>query len=293
MKNISLPQKVTYKDDNKNNQSFITIEPCYPGYGMTLGNSIRRVLLSNLPGAAVVGVKIKGVTHEFTTLPNVKEDILEIILNLKQLRLKIFDDVEEKTDEDFTEKKEIKLILDINEKKQIKAKDITKNSQVEIINPELEIAQITNIAGSLNIEIFVSKGVGYRPVEMIEEKRNEIGYIEMDAFFSPVLRTGIKVENMRVGKMTNWDRLVLDVKTDGTITAKEAFENSVNVLIKQFGALISDGEDKIIKKEDKEKKVDKKVNKKDNKKTVNKEKDKKDSKKIEKEDNKKTLKSKK
>lgn len=227
MRNIALPKKIHFKDGKKPNEGTVTIEPCYSGYGMTLGNSLRRVLLSSLPGAAVVGVKIAGVEHEFTTLPHIKEDILEIILNLKQLRLKIFSD------------EEIKLELDVAGEKKVKARDITKNSDVEIINSDLVLADITDMAGSLNMEIYVNFGRGYCPVESIEEKKNIIGYIEMDAIYSPVLSAGIKIDNVRVGKMTNWDKLILNIVTDGTMSYKEAFEQSAQILIEQFSALIS------------------------------------------------------
>ena len=203
----------------------IIVEPLYPGYGMTLGNSLRRVLLSSLPGAAVLGVKIKNASHEFMALPHVKEDVLEIILNLKQLRLKT-----------FTEE-EIKLELSVSGKKVVKAKDITKNSSVEIANPELVLANITDAAGNLEMEITVRSGRGYRLSEGGKEAR-EIGYIDIDSIFSPILAVSIDVENVRVGKMTNWDRLVLNVKTDGTLNFEEAFNEAVKILIDQFSALL-------------------------------------------------------
>lgn len=228
MQNIALPQKVEFKKGEGKNRDLIIIEPCYPGYGTTLGNSIRRVLLSSLPGSAVVGVKIKGAAHEFSTLPNIKEDVLEIILNLKQLRLKVH------TDE------VVKLELEAHGEKEIKAGGITKNSLVEIINPDLVLAHITDMAGSLNMEIFVSRGRGYETVESREEKIHEIGYIEIDSIFSPILAVGINVENVRVGKMTNWDKLILNILTDGTITPENAFKQAVEILISQFNALLGE-----------------------------------------------------
>lgn len=226
MQNISLPQKIEFKEGEEKNRGLITVEPCYPGYGATIGNAVRRVLISSLPGAAVVGVKIKGAVHEFMPIPHVKEDALNIILNLKKLRLKVHSD------------ETVKLELDIHGEKKVTAADITKNSQVEIINPELHIADITDMAGSLVVEIFVRQGRGYETIESRDEKKHETGYIEMDSVFSPVLSVGISIENVRVGKMTNWDKLVLDVQTDGTITSEEAFNASVNVLIDQFNALV-------------------------------------------------------
>lgn len=226
MQTISLPKKIEFIDGKEPNRKTVIIEPCYPGYGLTLGNSLRRVLLSSLPGAAVVGVKIKGANHEFMALPNIKEDVLEIILNLKQLRLKIHGD------------EAVKLELDVRGEKEAKAKDIKKNSQAEVVNPDLTLARITDVAGSLNMEIYASRGKGYEMVESREEKKHEIGYIEIDSIFSPIRAVGINIENVRVGKMTNWDRLILDITTDGTITPEEAFNESVKILIRQFSFLI-------------------------------------------------------
>ncbi len=252
MEKIALPQKINIVEGKEPNQGSVEIEPCFPGYGMTLGNALRRVLLSSLTGAAVVGIKINNVSHEFSTLPNVKEDILEIILNLKQLRLKVFEENDEE---------ELKLELKVHGKKQVKASNITKDSRVEIINTDLEIANITDMAGSLEMEIHIGRGRGYRPVEAIEEKKNEIGYVDIDSVFSPVLSTGISVDNVRVGKMTNWDKLILDIKTDGTISPKEAFESANQILIDQFTSLTSEKE-----KTPKEDKKDKEGQKKDKKK---------------------------
>ena len=231
---IALPKKISYQKGTEANHGEIIIEPCFPGYGITLGNSLRRVLLSSLPGAAPIGVKIKGVDHEFMSLPHVKEDILEIILNLKQLKLKVYSD------------EKVKLELKVHGKKEIKASDITKNNEVEILNPDLVLGTITDMAGSFEAEILVSKGLGYETIETRENKEKEIGYIEMDSLFSPVLGVGIKVENVRVGKMTNWDKLILDVKTDGTMTPEEGFHQSVNILLEQFGALkaVEEGKNK-------------------------------------------------
>ncbi|PKM91442.1 DNA-directed RNA polymerase subunit alpha [Candidatus Falkowbacteria bacterium HGW-Falkowbacteria-1] len=227
MEKIALPKKVEFNQDSKSNNGFVVVEPFYPGYGMTLGNSLRRVLLSSLPGAAVVGVKIKGVKHEFMSLSGVKEDIVDIILNLKQLRLKIFADTEEP----------IKLELNVKGKKQITAADIQKNSQVEIVNQDLVLANTTEAISNLSMEIYVAKGRGYLLVERNKKEIKEIDYIEIDSIFSPVLAVSAKVENVRVGKMTNWDKLILDIETDGTISVKEAFDNSVSILIEQFKSL--------------------------------------------------------
>lgn len=229
MQSIALPKKIEFKKGGKDsNQAEVIIEPCYPGYGTTLGNSLRRVLLSSLRGAAVVGVKIKGANHEFMTLPHVKEDVLEIILNLKQLRVKLYSE------------EPVKLELDVFGEKEVKASDIKKNSQVEISNPDLHLAHITDMAGNLNMEIFVAPGRGYETIESRERtEKHEIGYIEMDSFFSPIASIAIAIENVRVGKMTNWEKLVLNIKTDGTITPEEAFKQATEILIDQFGSIMS------------------------------------------------------
>jgi len=229
MQNIALPKKIDFKTGVNPNEGVITIEPLFPGYGMSLGNSLRRVLLSSLPGAAVMGAKIKGASHEFMALPNVKEDVLEIILNLKQLRLKVH------TDE------EIRLELKVKGKKVVKASDIAKNSQIEIKNPDLVIANITDESGSLEMEILVKEGRGYKMSDGVKKENKEIGYIEVDSMFSPVILVSSSVENARVGKMTNWDKLVLNVKTDGTITPEEAFNESVKILVDQYSALLPGG----------------------------------------------------
>lgn len=226
MEKIALPQKIKFEKGEQENQELVIIEPCWPGYGITLGNSLRRVLLSSLPGAAVVGVKIKGADHEFMTLPHVKEDVLEIILNLKRLRLKVHSD------------ETVTLELDAHGEKEVKGKDFTKNSQVEIVNPDLTVAHITDMAGNLKMEVFVARGRGYETIESRERIKHEIGYIEVDSAFSPVTSVSVNVENVRVGKMTNWDKLVLTVTTDGTIEAEEAFRKSTEILIEQFNALV-------------------------------------------------------
>lgn len=231
MQNIALPKKIEFKAAEKPNEGIITVEPLFPGYGMTLGNSLRRVLLSSLPGAAVIGVKIKGASHEFMALPHIKEDVLELILNFKQLRLKV-----------FTEE-EVRLEIKVKGKKTVTAGDIVKNSQVKVMNPELIIAHITDEGGSLEGEILVKEGRGYKMSEGTKKENREIGYIEIDSIFSPVTLVSISVENTRVGKMTNWDKLVLDVKTDGTITPETAFKEAVEILVNQYNALIQKPEE--------------------------------------------------
>ncbi len=251
MEKIALAKKIDFKPGETANDGVVTIEPLFPGYGNTIGNSLRRVLLSSLPGAAVVGVKIKGVKHEFMAVKGVKEDAIDIILNLKQLRFKILGEVEEP----------IKLELNVQGKKTVSAKDIKKNSLVEIANPDLVLATITDNTASLGMDIYVLPGMGYSMVDADRKSSKEVDYIEVDSIFSPIMGVNYKVENVRVGKMTNWDKLILEVKTDGTISVEEAFNQSVKILVDQFKALITLEE----KEEKKEKKEEKKEVKKDDK----------------------------
>ncbi len=250
MEPILLPTKIEYQEDKEEkNKGTIVIEPCYPGYGTTWGNALRRVLLSSLEGAAVTAVKIKGVKHEFSTIPFVKEDVLEIILNLKQLRMKIF------TDE------EIRLSLKAKGEKKVYAKDIEKNALVEIVNPDLLIATLTDKKADLEMEIFVKKGRGYVPVEERRGEAREIGKILIDSVFSPIKRVGMRIENVRVGEKTNFDRLTLSIETDKTITPLEAFIKAAEMLKDQFSYLTDKGislKPEEEKKEEKEKKEKKK-----------------------------------
>lgn len=228
MEKIALPKKIEFNPAGNLNEGSIIVEPLYPGYGHTIGNALRRVLLSSLPGSAVIGVKIKGAKHEFMALPGIKDDVLDIVLNLKKLRLKILSDKEEA----------IKLELNVQGKKTVSAKDIKKDSEVEIVNPDLVLATISDPLGSLGLEIYVAKGRGYSLADKERKEAKEVDYMEIDSVYTPVLGVNYKVENVRVGKMTNWDKLVLELKTDGTLSIQEAFNQSVEVLLDQFKALL-------------------------------------------------------
>lgn len=241
METISLPQKIEIKPQG-GNKTRIIIEPCYPGYGTTLGNALRRVLLSSLAGAAVTSVKIEGIAHEFSTLPGVKEDVVSIILNLKKLRFKT------QGEGPFT------LTLDESGEKTVTAADFKKNPQVEIVNKDQVIATLTDKKAKLKMEIEVKKGLGYVPVEWREREKREIGVIAIDSLFSPIQKVGFDVENVRVGKRTDYDRVILDIETDGTLSGKEAFYQAVQILIDQFKALLPSKEEKEEKKEEKEEK---------------------------------------
>jgi DNA-directed RNA polymerase subunit alpha len=222
MENILLPSKINFEDGDRPNEGVLVVEPCFYGYGTTLGNALRRVLLSSLEGAAVIAVKLKGVSHEFQPIENVKEDALQIILNLKSLRVKMH------TDEPVV------LKISNTGSKTITAGDIEPNSDVEVVNPELEIATVTDDKHEFEMEITVKKGRGYASTEEREDEVHELGTIGIDALFSPVRNVGYKVENTRVGDITNYDKLIMNIETDGTITPEEAVEQSAKVLIDYF-----------------------------------------------------------
>ncbi len=216
---ISLPTSIKIKNISENNSVF-EIESLYPGYGVTLGNAIRRVLLSSLAGAAVTEVKIKNAPHEFATLSGVKEDVLHILMNIKQLRFKMFtDDPQMAT-------------LVVKGEKEITGKDFELPSDLKLVNPELHIATVTDKNTQLEIEIKVEKGLGY--VFEDKEVKRSVGVMGLDAIFTPIKKVNYVVENMRVGKRTDFDKLSLEVETDGTISPEEALSQSLNILLSQF-----------------------------------------------------------
>lgn len=227
IKQISLPEKVDIKDQ-KNNRYQVVIEPFFPGFGMTVGNALRRVLLSSLEGAAVTAFKIEGAQHEFDSVDGVKEDLVEIMLNLKQLRLKSFSE------------EPVKLTIDVKGEKVVTAADIKKNSDIEIINTDLVIATITEKSAKFVMEITVEQGRGYVTVEQRDENEKlEIGNIAIDASFSPVLNVGFEIDHVRVGEMTNYEKLTFDMLTDGTIDAASAISRAADILKEQFAFFVS------------------------------------------------------
>lgn len=240
LKNIPLPQKIDCKD-LENNKAEITIEPCYPGYGVTLGNSLRRVLLSSLEGAAINAFKINNVHHEFSTIPYVKEDLVEIILNLKKLRVKSYSN------------EPIKLELKTKGDKKATAGDITKNSEVEIINKDLVIATLTDKKAILDMELTVSKGRGYITVESTEKEKLEIGNIAIDSIYSPVVNVGFEIENIRVGQKTDFEKIILTLETDGSISPKEALDQATEILVNHFQQILKPV------KEEKEDEIEKEI----------------------------------
>jgi DNA-directed RNA polymerase subunit alpha len=221
MQQITLPEKpVIAKQEG--DYAVFEIKACYPGYGMTLGNSIRRVLLSSLQGAAITSVKISGTNHEFSTIPGVLEDVVEIMLNLKKVRFKMYSDGP------------VKLTLKANKEGKVTAGDIAKADNIEVVNKNAHLATITDKKVTLEMELKIEKGVGYMPVELQENEKAEIGTIGVDAIFTPIKNVNYKVENMRVGKMTNFDKLILEIETDGSRTPEEAFREAIVLLVKHF-----------------------------------------------------------
>ncbi len=210
------------------------IDGLYPGYGHTLGNSLRRIILSSLPGSAVTRVKIKGVDHEFSSIDGVKEDVITLLLNFKKLRIKLI------TDEPQT------LVLKAKGVKNVTAKDIEVPGQVEILNPELPIATLTDKSSDLDVEIVVEKGLGYVSKEIITKDRMDIGTISLDATFTPIRKVNYEVENMRVGDRTDFNRLRISIETDGTLSPKEALENSISIMIMQLKSIIGFKEEEVV-----------------------------------------------
>jgi DNA-directed RNA polymerase subunit alpha len=223
--NIVLPSKPRIVQE-KDFSGVYEIDNLYPGYGHTLGNSLRRIILSSLPGVAVTGVKIAGVSHEFSTINGVKEDVVLILLNLKKLM------IECSTDEPQT------LNLKIKGEKKVTAKDIQLPGQVKILNPELVIAHLTDKKAELDMEIFISKGLGYVPKEALHKERVEVGTITVDAAFTPIRRVSYEVENMRVGERTDFNRLRFFIETNGTISPKEVLEKAIEIMIHQLKAVV-------------------------------------------------------
>jgi len=203
------------------NLSRFEVTPLQEGYGMTLGNGLRRVLLSSLEGAAVTSVQIAGVFHEFSTLENVKEDVTQIVLNVKKLRLRSF------------ARHAVTLKLVKHGAGPVTAADIGETADVEIVNPDLVLLTLDSDSGSIEMDLTVENGMGYRPAEHTEDMT--IGVVPVDAIFSPVRRVNYQVEKTRVGQMTNYDKLTVEIETDGTKTAQEALSQAADILVREFG----------------------------------------------------------
>ena len=224
MQTVSLPQKPKYTPIDEKSGKF-EIMGCYPGYGMTLGNALRRVLLASLKGSAITSVKIKGVSHEFSTLDGVMEDAVQIILNLKKIRFKMYSD------------EPVKVSLKVKGEGKVTAADIKCPSSVEVVNKDQVIATITDKKVELEMELEISNGLGYVPIDQQNRPEKEIGVIAIDAVYTPISRVNYEVENMRVGKRTDYNKITLEIVTDGSITPEEAFTKAVTLLVEQFSVL--------------------------------------------------------
>ncbi|WP_430349880.1 DNA-directed RNA polymerase subunit alpha [Thermoanaerobacterium thermosaccharolyticum] len=223
---IEKPKIEIVEQSNDDTYAKFVIEPLERGYGITLGNSLRRMLLSSLPGAAAKTIKIDGVLHEFSTVPGVKEDVTEIILNLKELAVKLYTD-------------EPKIVrIEAEGKGEVTAGDIISDGDVEIMNPDLHIATLSD-NGKLNMEIELVKGKGYVPSDKNKEPNQPIGIIPVDSIFTPVKKVSYNVENTRVGQVTDYDKLTMEVWTNGTISPKEAISLAAKILIDHFNLFTS------------------------------------------------------
>ncbi|OGM73080.1 DNA-directed RNA polymerase subunit alpha [Candidatus Woesebacteria bacterium RIFOXYC1_FULL_31_51] len=212
------------EEEKKKNYTKLAITPLEQGYGFTLGNSLRRVLLTSLPGAAITSVKIAGVNHQFSSLVGMKEDIVEFCLNLKKVRIS------------YTGEKPVSASLKVTSAGEVKASDIKLPADVEVTNPDLVLA-ILNKGAKLDTDLTIEAGTGYLPADT--RTSNEIGLIPLDASFSPILRVNYKVEETRVGRLTNYDKLTLEVWTDGTIDAKEAVKKAAKTLVEYFEQIVT------------------------------------------------------
>lgn len=222
---IILPSKPRIIEENAE-MGVYEIDGLYPGYGYTFGNSLRRMLLASLPGTAITKIAISGAEHEFVALDGVKEDVINIILNLKQVRIKLFSD-------------EPQIIhLSVKGPKEVYASDFQVPTQVEIMNPDLLIATITDKKKEFLIEATVERGLGYLPREEIEKEKVPTGTIVLDAVFTPVKRVNYEIENMRVGDRTDFNRLRISIQTDGTISPRAALENSIANMIFVLKAIV-------------------------------------------------------
>ncbi len=221
---IALPSKPRVVSESERSGIY-EIDGLYPGYGYTLGNSLRRIILSSLQGAAVTHVKIPGVAHEFSTIEGVKEDVVTILLNIRKIRLKLL------TDEPQM------ITLSVKGPKSATAADLTLPGQVEVLNPEQHIAEVSGKT-TFELELRAERGLGYIPKEAHQKERVEIGTIALDAIFSPIRRVNYEVENMRVGDRTDFNRLRMVIETDGTLKPREALEKAIETMIHQLKAVV-------------------------------------------------------
>jgi DNA-directed RNA polymerase subunit alpha len=228
---ITLPSKPRVVNEAEQ-EGVYEIDGLYPGYGHTLGNSLRRIILSSLPGAAVTSVKIEGVEHEFSTIPGVREDVVTILLNLKKLRFEML------SGEPQT------ITLSVKGPKRVSAEDLNIPGQVRLLNPNAYLCEITDKT-ELNAEFRIERGLGYVPREALKKERVDIGEISVDAIFSPIRRVNYEVENMRVGDRTDFNRLRISIETDGSVTPRKALESSIEIMIMQLKAVVGFREEEV------------------------------------------------
>lgn len=229
---IALPSKPRIVSEGERSGIY-EIDGLYPGYGYTLGNSLRRIILSSLQGAAITHVKIPGVAHEFSTIEGVKEDVVAILLNVRKIRLRI-----------STDEKQI-ITLSAKGPKTVTAADLELPGQVEVLNPDQHIAEVSGKV-PFEIELHAERGLGYIPKEAHQKERVDIGTIALDAIFSPIRRVNYEVENMRVGDRTDFNRLRIVIETDGTLGAREALERAIETMIHQLKAIVGFKEEEAV-----------------------------------------------
>lgn len=216
---------IVHVEEHSTTSATFSVEPLHTGYGMTLGNSIRRVLLSSIAGAAITSFRLEGVSHEFTTVKGVKEDVVDIMLNLKGVRFRIFGD------------SPVNLELSKKGKGAVKAKDFKVTGDVEVVNKDHIIAHLDDDKATFNMEVVVEVGRGYQAIEEGSQHKPSTDMIAVDAIFSPVTRVRYRVENTRVGQITNLDKLIITIDTDGSISPRDAFEEASAILVNQYTAL--------------------------------------------------------
>ena len=228
MEQIFLPTTIEFQETDRSNVGKMIITPCHQGYGTTLGNALRRVLLSSLPGAAVEAIKIKGVQHEFSAIPGVLEDVIEIILNVKQIAVRLYSE------------EPVTLSLSKKGKGPVTAGDFEKNAAVEIVNPDLKIATVTDDKIKFEMEIIVSRGRGYVPVAEKQTKSLDLGTIAIDSLYTPIRDIGYTVEMTRVGDVTDFEKLIIRIETNGAITPKEAVVQATKILMDHFALILDE-----------------------------------------------------
>jgi DNA-directed RNA polymerase subunit alpha len=230
---ITLPAKPRVVEESEV-EGVYEIDGLYPGYGHTLGNSLRRIILSSLPGAAITSVKIEGASHEFSTMDGLKEDVVTVLLNLKKLRFEIIGG-EAQT-----------VTLNVKGPKRLTGADLQVPGQVRLLNPNSYICELTDKNAEIRAEFKIERGLGYVAREALKKERVDIGEISVDAIFSPIRRVNYEVENMRIGDRTDFNRLRISIETDGTITPKAALEQSIEIMITQLKAIVGFREEEVM-----------------------------------------------